>query len=128
RRPPDPPIRIAHGYDDSPEDPVLIKSHPIVGGIVVSMSNPYWWVWWATVGFAFMAKYQISLHTWGALLAFFLGHEAGDLAWYLTVSTTVSLGRDYISSKVYGILLFACGIFVALFGLYLGVSPFLETA
>jgi hypothetical protein len=28
--------------------------NPIIGGIVVSMSNPYLWVWWATIGFAFM--------------------------------------------------------------------------
>lgn len=109
-------------------DPLFIKSHPIVGGIVVSMSNPYWWVWWATVGFAFMAKYQISLHAWGVLLAFFLGHEAGDLAWYFAVSTTVYVGRSYINPKVYGMLLLGCGIFVVLFGLYLGVSPFLESA
>lgn len=110
------------------EESLLVSSHPIIGGIVVSMSNPYWWVWWATVGFAFMARYQISLQNWALLLAFFLGHEAGDLAWYLTVSTTVYLGRNYINTRIYGIVLFACGIFVALFGLYLGVSPFLETA
>lgn len=109
------------------KDPPMVKSHPIVGGILVSMSNPYWWVWWATVGFAFMARYQVSLRNWGLLLAFFLGHEAGDLAWYLTVSTTVYLGRNRINAKVYSGLLLACGIFVALFGLYLGVSPFLES-
>lgn len=109
-------------------DPPLVGSPPLVGGILVSMSNPYWWVWWATVGFAFMARYRISFASWDLLLAFFLGHEAGDLAWYLAVSTTVYLGRRRINPRVYGGLLFACGLFVALFGIYLGVAPFLESA
>lgn len=111
-----------------PEDPLFVKSHPVIGGILVSMSNPYWWVWWATVGFAFMARYRISLENWKLLLAFFFGHEAGDLAWYLSVSTMVYFGRNYLKTKVYAAVLFGCGMFVSLFGLYLGVAPFFETA
>jgi threonine/homoserine/homoserine lactone efflux protein len=53
--------------------------NPVIGGIVVSMSNPYWWVWWATIGLAFMIQFDISFRQWPKLVAFFLGHEAGDL-------------------------------------------------
>ena len=111
-----------------PADPLFVRSHPVIGGILVSMSNPYWWVWWATVGFAFMARYRISLENWKLLLAFFLGHEAGDLAWYLAVSTMVYFGRNYLKTRVYAAVLFVCGMFVSLFGVYLGVAPFFETA
>ena len=102
--------------------------NPILGGVLVSMSNPYWWIWWATIGFAFMIRYEASLQNWTALSAFFLGHEAGDLAWYLTVSVLVSLGRRHFTGRVYRVVLAVCAVLLAGFGVYLGTSAFFYTA
>ncbi len=100
--------------------------NPVIGGIMVSMSNPYWWVWWATIGFAFMIQFNISFKKWPKLLAFFLGHEAGDLIWYLLISTLAFFGLRHLNQKAYhGILMF-CALFMVLFGVYLGISPFLK--
>jgi threonine/homoserine/homoserine lactone efflux protein len=100
--------------------------NPIVGGIMISMSNPYWWIWWATIGLAFMIQFDVSFRHRTKLLAFFLGHEAGDLAWYLIVSTLAFFGIRYLNKKAYyGILVF-CAIFMILFGIYLGLSPFFQ--
>jgi threonine/homoserine/homoserine lactone efflux protein len=112
------------------KDPGLIENkgieNPVIGGIMVSMSNPYWWVWWATIGFAFMIQFNISFGKWPKLLAFFLGHEAGDLIWYLLVSTLAFFGLRHMNRKAYyGILMF-CALFMVLFGIYLGISPFLK--
>ena len=100
--------------------------NPVIGGIVVSMTNPYWWVWWATIGFAFILQFDISFRQWPKLIAFFLGHEAGDLIWYLLVSTFTFLGLRHLNKKVYYGILVICGIFMILFGIYMGVSPFLK--
>ncbi len=100
--------------------------NPVIGGIMVSMSNPYWWVWWATIGFAFMIQFDISFRQWPKLLAFFLGHEAGDLIWYLIISTFAFFGLRHLNKKVYYGILVLCGTFMILFGIYLGVSPFLK--
>lgn len=103
-----------------------ILDNPVIGGIMISMSNPYWWVWWATIGFAFMIQFDISFKHWSRLLAFFLGHEAGDLIWYLIVSTLSFFGLRYLNKRVYyGILAF-CALFMILFGIYLGFSPFFQ--
>jgi threonine/homoserine/homoserine lactone efflux protein len=99
----------------------FIKS-PVLGGMIVSMSNPYWWIWWATVGFAFLLQYNVSIRTPLRLGAFFLGHEAGDLAWYFTVSLAVHLGKRWLTEKIYRILLGICGIAIIGFGIFLGVS------
>ena len=101
--------------------------NPIIGGIIVSMSNPYWWVWWATIGFAFMIQFDVSFSNWPKLLAFFIGHEAGDLAWYLVVSILSFFGLQYFNKKVYCGILVCCGIFMILFGIFMGFSPFLRT-
>jgi threonine/homoserine/homoserine lactone efflux protein len=100
--------------------------NPVIGGIMVSMSNPYWWVWWATIGFAFMIQFNVSFKKWPKLLAFFLGHEAGDLIWYLLVSTLAFFGLRHMNRNVYYWVLMLCALFMVLFGIYLGISPFLK--
>jgi threonine/homoserine/homoserine lactone efflux protein len=103
-------------------------ANPVLAGVLVSMSNPYWWIWWASVGFAFMMQYNVSFANWPALIAFFAGHEAGDLLWYLAVSVLVSFGRNWITGPVYRGVLVACAVLIVGFGLFLGVSSFLYTA
>jgi threonine/homoserine/homoserine lactone efflux protein len=95
---------------------------PVLGGALVSMTNPYWWVWWVTVGAATMLRFDVSFVRWPVLAAFFLGHEAGDLAWYLAVSTLVHLGRRGIPPVAYDVLLGVCAVAVIGFGVYLGIS------
>jgi threonine/homoserine/homoserine lactone efflux protein len=101
--------------------------NPILGGIMVSMSNPYWWVWWATIGLAFMTQFGISFKQWPRLIAFFMGHEAGDLIWYLIVSALAFFGLRHLNGRIYHGILVCCGIFMILFGFYLGVTPFLRS-
>ena len=118
--------------DESNKNTGLIENkgieNPVIGGIMVSMSNPYWWVWWATIGFAFMIQFDISFKKWPKLLAFFLGHEAGDLIWYLLVSTLAFFGLRHMNRKAYYGILMCCALFMVLFGIYLGISPFLKNS
>lgn len=99
-------------------------ANPVIGGIMISLANPYWWVWWATIGFAFMLQFEISFNDWTKLLAFFLGHEAGDLAWYLLISILSFFGLRRLNKKAYYGFLVVCSFFMILFGVYLGVAPF----
>ena len=100
--------------------------NPVIGGILISMANPYWWIWWVTIGFAFILEFNISFENWPRLLAFFLGHEAGDLAWYLVVSTLAHFGLRHLNRKIYYSILALCGLFMIAFGIYLGSAPFLK--
>jgi threonine/homoserine/homoserine lactone efflux protein len=98
---------------------------PVVAGALVSMSNPYWWIWWVTVGAAFLLRFDITVARWPALVAFFLGHALGDLGWYSAVSMLLHLGRRSISRGVASAILAVCGVAIIGFGAYLGISPFL---
>lgn len=98
--------------------------HPVVGGILVSMSNPYWWIWWASIGFAFMAQYDINFGNPTGLLSFMIGHEAGDLAVYWLVSILVALGRRRMNDRIYRVVLFVCAAVMIGFGLFLGIKPY----
>ena len=45
---------------------------PVLAGTLVSLANPYWWIWWITVGTASLARFDASLANWPILLAFFV--------------------------------------------------------
>ncbi|MFC1814757.1 LysE family transporter [Thermodesulfobacteriota bacterium] len=126
------PTSFLTSFDKQNQDSIVTKSkgmqNPIVGGIMISMSNPYWWVWWATIGFAFIIQFNISFRQWPRLIVFFLGHEAGDLTWYLIVSILAFFGIRHLNKKAYYGILASCGIFMILLGIYLGLSPFLKTS
>ncbi len=97
-----------------------------IAGIAASISNPYWILWWATVGAAHVAT-STSYGAFGPA-AFFAGHIAADFAWYSFVSLAIATGTRFFNDKAYRGILFACGIFLFLFGAYflkLGMESFL---
>jgi threonine/homoserine/homoserine lactone efflux protein len=90
------------------------RMHPIVSGIVVSLSNPYWTLWWATIGITYiMMGLKFGMP---GLIAFFVGHIAADFAWYSFVSAGVSKGRRLFSDTVYRGIIGACGVVLVSFG------------
>ena len=95
------------------------KGNSFVGGIIVSLSNPYWTFWWAVIGLGFLVNFNITFATPIALLLFFIGHELGDIVWYLPISTFVSLGGKSLNPKIYKYMLLVCAGFMVVFGFYL---------
>lgn len=98
------------------------KGNSFIGGIIVSLSNPYWTFWWAVVGLGFLVNFNITFATPIALLLFFIGHELGDIVWYLPISTFVYLGGKTLNPKIYKYVLIICAGFMIIFGLYLSFN------
>lgn len=94
----------------------------VAGGAVVSASNPYWWLWWATIGFNLLAANLAAVGTAGGVVAFYFGHELGDLSWYVLVSLLVFAGQQKLNQRAYAAIIFACGVFMAALGVYFIVS------
>lgn len=88
-----------------------------VSGALMSLANPYWIIWWATIGIGYIV-YSQQFGSLGILL-FFLGHIAGDYIWYTAISTAVSKGKKLFTDKIYRILIAICGAFLVVFALYL---------
>ncbi|HHT19731.1 MAG: LysE family transporter [Euryarchaeota archaeon] len=97
----------------------------ILSGIISSLSNPYFYLWWATVGWAFMVK-GIELAGIIGIFGFLIGHWGADLAWYSLVSCFASKGRYLLSGKRYRIVMNMCGIFLILLGLYFIYSTIIK--
>lgn len=83
---------------------------PIVNGLVASAVNPYWIIWWLTIGASYVL---ISLERgWIGLPFFYAGHILSDLVWLSSVSLALSQGRRLLDERFYRGLIFACGLFL----------------
>jgi len=88
-----------------------------LAGILMSLANPYWIIWWATIGLGYVL---VSKELGFAGIAFFfVGHILGDLVWYSAISVAVGKGRKFFSNKIYRILVGTCAAFLALFAFWL---------
>jgi threonine/homoserine/homoserine lactone efflux protein len=88
----------------------------LVAGIVTSVTNPYFWIWWLTIGSVLL---MVALGAgMGAALAFIIGHWCADLGWYTFVSLCIHRGRGILSGPRYRAVLALCGIFLVAFGGY----------
>jgi threonine/homoserine/homoserine lactone efflux protein len=91
-------------------------ANPYLAGLVTSAANPYFWIWWLSIGSAMV----IAGLEGGLILAgaFMIGHWTADSAWYTLVSSGVSQGRTFLSDTAYRKIMIFCGIFLILFGIY----------
>jgi len=92
-------------------------------GVLVSVANPYWIIWWATIGMAYIDK--ALAHGAAGIGFFFSGHILSDFVWLSLVAFALVTGRRIMSTPVYRGILMVCGaLLVALGGwfIYSGVT------
>ncbi len=93
-----------------------LAGNAYLSGLITSAANPYFWIWWLSVGSALL----LSGLKAGIFLAavFMIGHWGADFGWYLLVSVSLDRGRAALSQGNYRRILAACGLFLICFGLY----------
>src|SRR5208337_257574 len=87
-------------------------TNPYLAGLLTSAANPYFWIWWLSVGSAMV----IAGLSGGLVLAavFMIGHWCADTGWYTFVSTGVSRGGTVLSATTYRRVMAVCGVFLIL--------------
>jgi threonine/homoserine/homoserine lactone efflux protein len=104
--------------------PGALRWGHVPGGAFFTLANPYWSLWWATLGAAYVARVtamNLGPLTVGGLA---ITHWLTDLLWLGVLSLLVASGRRLISPKAYRAVLLACGVFLLGFGLYFAWSGF----
>jgi threonine/homoserine/homoserine lactone efflux protein len=90
--------------------------NPYLAGVITSAANPFFWIWWLSIGSAMV----IDGLRGGLILAglFMVGHWSADFGWYTLISASLDKGRKILSEANYQRILAICGGFLILFGLY----------
>jgi len=90
------------------------RSSPLLSGILVSLSNPYWILWWLTIGLAYLIaaiKFGIA-----GIILFFTGHILADFIWYGFVGFAIVTGRKFFNQMVFKVIFGICGAFLLFWG------------
>jgi threonine/homoserine/homoserine lactone efflux protein len=98
------------------------RNHPMISGILMSVANPYWIIWWATIGLGYIL-YSWQFGFWG-IAFFFTGHILADLSWYSLVSAAVAGGRNFLTDRLYRGLIAVCAVFLVVFAGYFVYAGF----
>lgn len=94
----------------------LVCARLIALGFVLTLTNPYWYLWWATAGVG-MIGMQVVKHGARAWPVFFVGHGFSDYIWYLAVSTAIALTGAFMSPSIHRVILVTAGVGVAALGI-----------
>jgi threonine/homoserine/homoserine lactone efflux protein len=92
------------------------KSGPIAAGIVLSGGNPYFLLWWATVGLA-LATTATGLGIW-AFALFVIVHWLCDLIWLSALSWASFKGMGLFGPHSQQIVLWFCSVVLIGFGAF----------
>lgn len=83
-------------------------------GIFFSLSNPYWWIWWALITPLYIRQ---SL-AWGmvGVAVLFLVHWSTDVGWLTGLAWLTGSGHALIKPAVYRWVIIGCGLALLFFG------------
>jgi threonine/homoserine/homoserine lactone efflux protein len=105
------------------EGSAVLPYSSLVTGIVMTGGNPYFLLWWATIGVALVSG-AVAFGIYGLVL-FTIVHLACDIAWEQVVSMTVFRTRHLWTPGVQKTVFSICAAVLIGFGVLYGVSVFL---
>lgn len=92
------------------------KEKPILTGLILSAGNPYFLVWWATVGLT-LATGARQLGIW-AFALFAIVHWLCDCIWLQALSWASFKGSALLGPRRQRIVLMICSVALLFFGLF----------
>ena len=103
------------GHFSNPQ-PGARNDKPILAGIILTASNPYFLIWWATVGLALATDAsKLGLY---AFALFAVVHWFVDLIWVTTLSLASFHGTTLLGPKLQEAIVKICALAMLFFGLF----------
>ena len=92
-----------------------LKVGLVPAGVFLSISNPYWWIWWALL-VSFYIRDSLVWGVWG-VLALFIVHWLTDVGWLTGLSWLTGSGRSIMKPSIYRWIIIVCGLVLLFFGI-----------
>lgn len=109
-------IGMVRAQPQSPGEQPRVTRGCVLAGVTTTVANPYWLMWWGTIGAALVA----SAGAWGfvGIGAFALTHWLCDAGWLSLLSWGVFSSKRLLAGGAQRVMLMVCGAVLVGFGLY----------
>ena len=98
------------------ESTTNLKQGPLVSGILLSALNPFFIIWWLTIGFKLISDAML-IWAFSGILVLFVLHIWMDFAWLGAISYLVSKSAKILSNKNYKIIMICLSVMLVYFGI-----------
>ena len=98
------------------ESTTNLKQGPLVSGILLSALNPFFIIWWLTIGFKLISDAML-IWAFSGILVLFVLHIWMDFAWLGAISYLASKSAKILSNKNYKIIMIGLSIILVYFGI-----------
>ena len=92
------------------------KHGPLVTGILLSALNPFFIIWWLTIGFKLISDAMLIWAFSGIVIVFFL-HIWMDFAWLGGISFLASKSSKILSNRNYKFIMIGLSLLLVYFGI-----------
>ena len=90
-------------------------NNSFLAGIFLSALNPFFIIWWLTIGFILITE-SISIWGFSGILILFVFHIWMDYVWLFLIAGLASKAKDILSNNNYKILIIGLSILLVYFG------------
>jgi len=92
------------------------RQGPLVAGILLSALNPFFIIWWLTIGLVLILE---SIQNFGivGIIILFLFHIWMDYVWLFTIAVFSSKAKNYLSKRNFKIIIIGLSVVLIYFGI-----------
>jgi threonine/homoserine/homoserine lactone efflux protein len=100
-------------------NPKFNIKNPILVGFIFTILNPFFLVWWLTIGSKLISDSVINFGIFEGICIIFFSHIWMDYFWLWITSFMINKGKSIINEKIYKVFVFAINVIIGTYGFYL---------
>ena len=109
-------IQIKTVFNKNKKTRIKLEQGPVVTGILLSVLNPFFIIWWLTIGLKLISD-AMAIWAFAGILIVFVLHIWMDFVWLGATAFLISKSKKIISNTSYRAIILALSIILIYFGI-----------
>ena len=109
-------IQIKSTLKKNEKSETKLKQGPIITGVLLSALNPFFIIWWLTIGLKLISD-AMAIWAFAGILIVFVLHVWMDFVWLGSTAFLISKSKKIISNTNYKIIMLALSVILIYFGI-----------
>ena len=109
-------IQIKSTLKKNEKSETKLKQGPIITGVLLSALNPFFIIWWLTIGLKLISD-AMAIWAFVGILIVFVLHVWMDFVWLGSTAFLISKSKKIISNTNYKIIMLALSVILIYFGI-----------